>query len=184
MPTPTKNKTVSNPYTTLSNLTDRTIISAPTQPWEKTPYGRTQHPARLASNEGPEQLTNPFNASQTYIVYSAARSDNPNYCLGLLELVGPDPMNAGDWRKDEAGCVFWQDKLAGAYGVGHASFVRSPDGGEAWVMYHGMEDAWSGWGARTIRTQRFAWDEAGRPVFPRPGYGPYEVPSGQLARYT
>lgn len=82
---------MSDPWTVSSNFTERQIISVPSNPWERTPYGRMVN-YRLASNEGPEQLTNP-NTGQEFVVYSAARSDNRNYCLGLLELVGDDPMN-------------------------------------------------------------------------------------------
>jgi len=124
---------MSNPYTISSNLTERTIISVPSQPWEQTPYGRAiTGNVRLASNEGPEQLTSPVTGQQ-FIIYSAARSDNPDYCLGLLALkIGGDPMNEQDWVKSD-GCVFYQDKRSGAYGVGHASFVTSRDGKE-WYM--------------------------------------------------
>lgn len=163
---------LSNPYTVQSNLTERTIISVPTQPWEQTPYGRAiTGNVRLASNEGPEQLTSPITGQQ-FIVYSAARSDNPNYCLGLLALKqydGADPMNAEDWVKTD-GCVFYQNKAAKAYSVGHASFVKSEDGSQWWIVYHGMEDPWNGWSARSIRTQEFTWDQTtGYPIFPRPG---------------
>lgn len=169
---------LSDPWTTTNNLTDRAIISVPTQPWEKTPHGRTAN-IRLSSNEGPEQLVSPV-TGQHFLIYSAARSDNPDYCLGQLALAHDgDPMNPGDWTKRD-GCVFWQDRRAQAYGVGHASFVKSPDGSEDWVVYHGMQDPWSGWSARTIRAQRFGWAHDGAPSFPRPGYGPYEVPSGQM----
>ena len=97
----------------------------------------------------------------------------------LKELVGDDPMNPEDWYKNNERCVFYQDRLTGAYGVGHASFTKSPDGKEDWIVYHGMRDPTNGWSARTIRTQRFTWNEDGTPDFPRPGYGPYAVPSGQ-----
>ena len=50
---------------------------------------------RLASNEGPEQLVNQ-KTGQQFVIYSAARSDNRNYCLGQLELVGDDPMNPSE----------------------------------------------------------------------------------------
>jgi len=79
---------------------------------------------RLSSNEGPEQLNNP-KTGQQFIIYSAARSDNRNYCLGQLELVGEDPMNNQDWRKNNEGCVFYQNALTNAYGVGHASTSHS-----------------------------------------------------------
>lgn len=82
---------MSNPWTVTSNLTERQIISVPSNPWERTPYGRMVN-YRLSSNEGPEQLVNPHTGQQ-FVIYSAARSDNRNYCLGQLELIGEDPMN-------------------------------------------------------------------------------------------
>jgi GH43 family beta-xylosidase len=52
-------------------------------------------------------------------------------------------------------------------------FTASPDGTENWIVYHGMEDPYTGWSARNIRTQKFTWNEEdGTPNFPRPGYGP------------
>jgi len=128
---------MSNPTTVSSNITERAIISVPTEPWEQTPYGRAvTGNVRLSSNEGPEQLTSPITGQQ-FIIYSAARSDNPNYCLGLLALKmydGADPQNPEDWVKSD-GCVFYQNKLEGAYSVGHASFVKSPDGSEWFREY-------------------------------------------------
>lgn len=170
---------VSDPWTVSSPLSTRTIISKPDEPWEKTPYGRTVN-VRLSSNEGPEQLVNP-NTGQNFVIYSAARSDNRNYCLGLLELVAPyNPMDANSWYKNKAGCIFYENPAEETYGVGHASFVKSPDDSEWWIVYHGMRDYIEGWSARSIRTQKFSFDDStGWPVFPRPGYGPYPVPSGQ-----
>jgi len=170
---------LSNPWTVVSSFQERQIISTPSNAWEKTPYGRPFN-ERLSSNEGPQQLTNP-KTGQVFVIYSAARSDNRNYCLGQLELVGMDPMNPADWHKNNAGCVFAQNPQEEAYGVGHASFTKSPDGKEDWIVYHGMRDPSNGWAARTIRTQKFGWNQDGSPKFPRPGYGPYEVPSGQGA---
>ncbi|CAK4033150.1 glycoside hydrolase family 43 [Lecanosticta acicola] len=167
---------MSNPWTVQSNVTERQILSVPSNPWEKTPYGRAQN-VRLSTNEGPEQLTNP-QTGQQFVIYSAARSDNRNYCLGQLELVGDDPMNVEDWRKNNEGCVFYQNALAEAYGVGHASFTTSPDGKEQWIVYHGMQNPFNGELARNIRAQKFTWNSDGTPNFPRPGYGPYAVPSG------
>ncbi|CAN9329757.1 unnamed protein product [Alternaria alternata] len=167
---------LSDPLTTVSPFSERQIISVPEYAWEKTPFGRASND-RLSSNEGPQQLINPV-TNQTFLIYSAARSDNRNYCLGQLELVGDDPMNPSDWRKHPYP-VFYQNPSKKAYGVGHASFTTSPDGTEDWIVYHGMEDPTNGWSARTIRAQKFGWKEDGSPDFPKPGYGPYEVPSGQ-----
>jgi GH43 family beta-xylosidase len=168
---------MSNPWTVASNQTERVTLSTPNNPWEMTPYGRTAN-IRLASNEGPEQLVN-SQTGQQFIVFSAARTDNRNYCLGLLELVGDDPMNVNDWKKHNDNCVFYQNPAENAYGVGHASFTKSPDGTEDWIVYHGKSSTGMGLADRTIRTQKFTWNEDGTPNFPRPGYGPYEVPSGQ-----
>ncbi|KAF2720116.1 glycoside hydrolase family 43 protein [Polychaeton citri CBS 116435] len=168
-----------NPWTVSSNFTERQILSVPENAWEKTPYGRTPG-YRLSSNEGPQQLVNPT-TGQNFVIYSAARSDNRNYCLGQLELIGDDPMNNQDWRKRNEGCVFYQNALEHAYGVGHASFTTSPTADEDWIVYHGMLDPTNGWSARTIRTQKFTWNDDGTPNFPRPGYGPYQDPSGQNA---
>jgi GH43 family beta-xylosidase len=88
---------LSDPLTTVSPFSERQIISVPEYAWEKTPFGRASND-RLSSNEGPQQLVNPV-TNQTFLIYSAARSDNRNYCLGQLELVGDDPMNPSDWRK-------------------------------------------------------------------------------------
>ena len=148
-----------------STLAQRAIISKPDQPWEKTPYNRTVN-VRLSSNEGPEQLVNP-KTGQNFIIYSAARSDDRDYCLGQLELVGEDPMCPSDWRKNEARCVFHQDANNEAYGVGHASFTNSPDGTQDWIVYHGMRDFEIGWADRTIRTQEFGCKSDGTPDFPR-----------------
>lgn len=168
---------VENPYIVSSTLSERKIISSPTNAWEKTPYNRTIND-RLSSNEGPQQLTNP-STGQQFIIYSAARSDNRNYCLGQLELVGSDPMDFASWKKNNDGCIFYQNPQEEAFGVGHASFVKSPDGSEDWIVYHGMRDPTNGWSARTIRTQKFGWNGDGSPKFPQPGYGPYTTPSGQ-----
>lgn len=168
---------MSDPLTVSSSFSERVVLSTPSEPWEKTPYGRTIND-RLSSNEGPEQLVNPT-TGQNFVIYSAGRSDNRNYCLGQLELIGDDPMSPGDWQKHTAGCVFSASTANVAFGVGHASFTTSPDGKENWIVYHGMRDPTNGWSARTIRAQRFAWNTDGSPKFPRPGYGPYALPSGE-----
>lgn len=168
---------MSDPSTISSPLSERAIISRPDQPWEKTPYNRTVN-VRLSSNEGPEQLTNPTTGQQ-FVIYSAARSDNRNYCLGQLELTGSNPLDPASWTKDTSGCVFYQNPDEEVYGVGHASFTTSPDGTQNWLVYHGMVNYLDGWSARTIRTQQFTWNSDGTPNFPRPGVGPYPVPSGQ-----
>lgn len=77
-------------------------------------------------------------------MYSAARVNMPFYCLGLLELVGDDPMEYQSWRKRRDGCVFHQNAKEGVFGTGHASFTVSSsedDGVESWLVYHAQTEA-------------------------------------------
>ncbi|KAG6367849.1 hypothetical protein INS49_002045 [Diaporthe citri] len=168
---------MSDPWTVDTNLTDRRMISVPNEPWERVPYGRPD--TRLATNEGPQQLINPT-TGQNFVVYSAARVNTPFYCLGLLELVGNDPMQYQSWRKHRDGCVFFQNTQASVFGTGHASFTTSPDGSQNYIVYHAMTtpeppaDIY-----RTVRTQKFSWNDDGTPNFPLAENGPFPVPSGQ-----
>lgn len=182
---------LSSPFNVSSTLTQRRMISVPNEPWEQVPFGR---PGRLATNEGPQQLTNPH-TGQNFVVYSAARVNTPFYCLGMLELVGDDPMEYQSWRKHHDGCVFHQNPAASVYGTGHASYTSSPDGTEDYVVYHAQttNDPTSmfltlacaacltavGDIYRTARTQRFTWNEDGAPNFPKAMNGPFPVPEGQ-----
>ncbi|KAK6858637.1 alpha-N-arab-like proteininofuranosidase [Apiospora arundinis] len=154
-------------------FSDRRMISAPDQPWEQVPYGR---PVRLATKEGPQQLTNP-QTGQNFVIYSAACVNTPFYCLGMLELVGNNPMQYQRWRKHEEGCVFYQNMQAGAYGPGHASLTTSPDGQEHYVAQTTPNPAAGLY--RTARIQRFDWNEDGTPNFPLAENGPFPVPAGQ-----
>jgi GH43 family beta-xylosidase len=169
--------TMSNPYTVASNLTDRRIISVPDQAWEKMPYGTPS--VRLATNEGPQQLTNP-QTGQNFLLYSASRVNTPFYCIGQLELTGNDPMSPASWIKHTSGCVFHQNPPAGIYATGHASYITSPDGSEWYIVYHAQttpnppSDIY-----RTVRTQKFTWNSDGSPNFPLASNGPFNVPSGQ-----
>ncbi|KAI5922098.1 alpha-N-arabinofuranosidase 2 [Camillea tinctor] len=169
---------MSNPWTVTSTLLERRLISVPNEPWEQVPYGR---PVRLATNEGPQQLTNP-KTGQNFVIYSAARVNTPFYCLGMLELIGNDPMEYTSWKKHTAGCVFHQNPVAGVYGTGHASFVTSPDGSEDYIVYHAQTTANPTADIfRTARIQKFTWNEDGTPNFPLAENGPFSVPAGQQA---
>ncbi|PSR88765.1 alpha-N-arabinofuranosidase 2 [Coniella lustricola] len=168
---------MSDPWTVDSDLADRRMISVPNEPWERVPYGRPD--VRLATNEGPQQLVNPV-TGQNFVIYSAARVNTPFYCLGMLELVGNDPMEYQSWRKHRDGCVFHQNTVEGIYGTGHASFTTSPDGSEDYLIYHAQTTAEPlGDLYRTIRTQKFLWNADGTPNFPLAENGPFTVPSGQ-----
>ena len=138
----------------------RVLISTPSQWWEvknNDPY----------VNEGPQVLKHNGNV---FIIYSANGSWGPNYCLASLKLNGSNPLNARAWTKSN-GPVFSSGN--GVYGPGHACFVKSPDGKEDWIVYHGNTnpyvstgDPW--WADRKIFMQRFSWYSNGNPNFGSP----------------
>ncbi len=141
---------MSNPWTVSER---RVLISSPEHAWEKV--------GRPAVNEGPTALQR---GGKTFIIYSASGSWTDSYCLGMLELVGKDPLRAASWRKHPAP-VF--APTAEVFGPGHASFTTSPDGKEDWIVYHAAKRSGARWD-RNIRMQRFIWDAEGRPRFGRP----------------
>ncbi|GFZ30797.1 glycosyl hydrolase family 43 [Clostridium zeae] len=152
---------MSNPYTISGK---RILISKPEKTWETIgqPY----------VNEGPEILRK---GNNIHIVYSASGSWTEDYCLGLLTNTDGDLLNPSSWKK--SGPVF--SKAETAYGPGHASFVKSTDGNEDWIVYHACEAANGGWDGRSIRAQKFTW-ENDYPKFGEPInlQKTIEVPSG------
>ncbi|WP_277510828.1 family 43 glycosylhydrolase [Ereboglobus sp. PH5-5] len=112
-------------------------------------------------HEAPQILTR---GGRTFIIYSASGSWQTSYKLGLLELTGDDPLAPGAWRKHPEP-VF--APAAKTWGVGHASFVKSPDGREDWIVYHAKLERADGW-HRGIFAQPFTWTEDGFPNFGTP----------------
>ncbi len=144
----------------------RHAIAAPELDWER---------AVAPLLESPEPLRH---GRSTFIVYSAAASWSDAYALGMLRYLGGDPLSAASWRK-EPGPVFAGDVARGVFGVGHPSFVRSPDGREDWIVYHAIDRRGGGWSARSVRAQRFGWC-GDSPSFGAPVAAgvPIEEPSG------
>lgn len=149
---------MSNPWTIEGN---RVKISQPTYEWEKLGI------PDVDVNEGPEVLKN--SAGKTFLTYSASGCWNDDYSLGLLTLKdGGDPMVAADWTKTPTP-VFTKNTSGFAYGPGHNSFFKSPDGKEDWIMYHA--NSFSGQGCsndRSPRIQKFTWNTDGTPNFGQP----------------
>ena len=145
----------------------RHLLAAPEHAWER---------AVAPILEGPEPLAH---RGATHLVYSAGASWSDDYALGLLSYRGGDPLRASAWRKRPSP-VFTKNVAAKAFGVGHASFVRSPDGREDWIVYHATDRPGAGWRGRSVRAQPFRWSSDGLPEFGTPvGIGqPLEAPSG------
>jgi len=131
---------------------ERHLISTPSFRWEKQ---------GLALNEGPAVLQKD---GRVYIVYSASGSWTEHYCLGMLTLVGSNPLNRSSWYKNPLPVFRSTDDT---FGVGHCSFVTSKDGEYNYIVYHGMSERDGGWSGRSERIQRFSFVK-GYPVFGKP----------------
>ena len=131
---------------------ERVRISKPRYKWEKR---------GMPINEGPAAL---YDNGNTYVVFSASGSWTDDYCLGMLRLIGNDPLQAKNWAKCPVP-VFKKTKTV--FGPGHCSFVASPDGSEQYIVYHGNTESGTGWGGRSVRIQRIS-RRFGIPVFGKP----------------
>jgi GH43 family beta-xylosidase len=150
---------MSNPWTLTGN---RVRISSPQYAWET--HGHSV-------NEGPQVLKH---GDDVFLTYSASGFYTPEYAVGALKLTGSDPLLAGSWTKHNQP-VF--DQGNGVEGTGHASFVKSPDGTEDWIVYHARTAPGA---ARDVRTQPFTFGSNGLPQFgdPVPTGQPIAAPSG------
>ena len=159
---------MTNPYTATGS---RAMISTPELPWEINGTPLINEGAQVLKKNG-----------KVFIVQSASGSWLNEYCLGMLELVGTDPMNPAHWKKYQQP-VFQMDPTSQAYSTGHASFTVSPDGTEDWIVYHSYKNYDGGWGNRSVRAQKFTWNDDGTPNFGTPvPYGTaIEAPSGTPA---
>jgi GH43 family beta-xylosidase len=156
---------MSNPWTIRG---ERVLISEPTELWERM---------AMPINEGPTVI---MHEDKTFIVYSASGSWTGDYCLGLLENTDGDVLNPASWKKSSSP-VFQKSEENKVYGVGHCSFIKSPNGKEDWIIYHGMNKANAGWKGRSARAQKFSWKEDDTPDFGVPVSTDRELeePSGQ-----
>lgn len=142
--------TMSNAWTLSSS---RVCISEPTNSWEKS--------GSSSINEGPQVL---IKGSKVHIVYSAAGSWTNNYCLGVLTCSDGNFLKPSSWVKSSNPAF---QKTENVFGVGHASFVKSKDGTEDWIIYHSARWNGSKW-TRHINTQLFTWTDSGYPFFGEP----------------
>jgi GH43 family beta-xylosidase len=146
-----------NPWT-LS--TDRVLLSTPTYAWEQ--YG-------LAINEGPEAL---IHNGTLNIIYSASGYWTNQYSLGRLTYNGTGSLlSASSWTKASQPVFQATSEVTG---TGHASFTKSPDGSEDWIVYHAHANPALFNEDRVIRIQPFTFNGGGTPNFGQP------VPPGEL----
>ena len=80
----------------------------------------------------------------------------------MLQLINSEAslLDVTNWKK--TGPVFRGNSFV--HGVGHCSFVKSPDETEYWVIYHSKKSTKPGW-ERNVRLQPFIWNKDGTPSF-------------------
>lgn len=139
-----------NPWTIKGK---RVKISEPEYEWEMV--------GNPLINEGPQVLRKD---EKVFIIYSASGSWTDNYCLGRLTLTSEDPLDQNAWTKHHSP-VF--SGTSSVISPGHASFTKSPDESEDWIIYHTAKHKGAGWD-RNIRMQKFSWTQNGIPCFGYP----------------
>ncbi len=153
---------------------DRVLLYHPGQyVWERI----DETPQTRALAEGPQVLQR---GGRTFLIYSCAASWLPTYKMGMLELVGDEPLDPASWRSHPTP-VFQSNETT--YGVGHGAHTLSPDGREWWHIFHAKRDSEPGW-RRGIHVQPMRWRADGRPELgqPAPAGAPVPIPSGSPSR--
>lgn len=145
---------MANPWTLEG---ERVMISEPEYAWEKNGL----------VNEGPVILKN--QEGGVFLFYSASGCWTDEYKLGTLVLAeGGNPLNPEDWTKHPEP-LFTKKPEHQAFGPGHNSFFKSPDGTEDWILYHANANAGEGCGGkRSPRMQKIGWNEKEFPVLGEP----------------
>jgi GH43 family beta-xylosidase len=131
---------MSNPYTISG---ERTEISRPDFAWEQV--------GSPTVNEGPTALVS---GNTVNIIYSASGSWTNDYCLGRITCTNGALMTKSSWNKPSSPAF---SRFGNVYGPGHASFVKSSDNVQWWILYHAANTDGSGWDRR-VMTQQFSWD--------------------------
>lgn len=129
-------------------------------------------------NEGAFFVRSP-DGKRLFCIYSGNGCGCDDYALGVLEHTGGNLCEAKNWKKHPRQLLV---KGNGAFGPGHASFFRSPDGTELWCAYHAMRASNpSRKGTRRwLNFQKVEFDETGYPQMGIcNGRGPHDVPSGE-----
>lgn len=155
---------MANPWTIEA---ERTRIASPRYDWER--HG-------LPINEGPQVIET---EAGLFLAFSASGFWTPEYSIGLLAHTGGSLTDSTAWEKQPK--PGFTGVGTPVDGTGHASFTRSCDGSERWIVYHAhhrqREDAPP---VRDLRMQPYDVGPEGRPRFDAPVLPgePIPIPSG------
>lgn len=155
---------MSNPWTLTG---ENVILTYPEYDWEKK---------GMHVNEGSIILKR---NGKLHLVYSASACWEDDYAMGMLTAADDSNLLDPDSWSKSRDPVFSKSEKNGVYGPGHNSFVKSKDGTEDWIVYHGNSAPDQGCGARPTRVQKFTWNEDDHPNFGDPEIGPLKVPSSE-----
>jgi hypothetical protein len=114
-------------------------------------------------NEGPEAL---IHNGTLNIIYSASGYWTNQYSLGRLTYNGTGSLlSASSWTKASQPVFQATSEVTG---TGHASFTKSPDGSQDWIVYHAHANPTIFNEDRVIRIQPFTFNSDGTPNFGQP----------------
>ena len=133
-------------------------LGLPVYDWEMTPP--------RAILEGPQFLEGP--KEKIFIVYSAGACWDDNYGLGIFAThKDADLLDPDSWVRSTQQ-VFEQFPDSSVFGPGHNCFTKSPDHQEDWIVYHAKPFSSNECTNRSMRAQKFTWDDEGMPCFGKP----------------
>lgn len=121
---------MANPFEISS---EKVLLSTPEYYWEKC-GGDGINLAYV--NEGPSVL---YLNKKIYIVYSASGCWCKDYCLGLLELIGDNPLSKKSWKKYNKPVFSSTNNIIGP---GHCSFIikNNKNDIERYMVFHSFND--------------------------------------------
>jgi len=121
-----------NPWTVAGHAA---MICRPTLPWEKHGAGMTgTGDQRRMLPEVIEGGTPVITEDGTlYLLYAGSGYWTPHYAIGLMKLVGSDPMNPAHWQKGAKPIFKASQEVVGS---ANACYVPSPTGTSHWAIYH------------------------------------------------
>lgn len=118
---------MANPFEIAS---EKVLLSTPEYDWEK----QGGDGVKLAFvNEGPAVLE--IN-EKVYLIYSASGCWCKDYCLGVLELIGVNPLSKSSWKKQDKPIFSSTENIIGP---GHPSFTTN-ENKEIYMIFHSFND--------------------------------------------
>ncbi|ACL77529.1 CBM35 domain-containing protein [Ruminiclostridium cellulolyticum] len=98
---------------------------------------------------------------KVYFAYSASSFMNDNYCVGVSTAdAQSDLLQESNWTKNPEPALAKSPENS-SFGPGSPLFVKSEDGTEDWLIYHGGPVGGQTGSNRWVRAQRINWNDDG-----------------------